>query len=59
MSNRKRKKIYKFTHLKEAGFRCHWLYMAGVRFGGAFYGSWKVKNTQTDIKITSYSWLNS
>jgi len=43
--------------LKEAGFKCHWLYMLGVRIGGAFYGSWKEKKSQPDIKITASSWL--
>jgi hypothetical protein len=55
--SRKESDILFHLLLKEAGFRFHWLYMAGVRIGGAFYGKWKVKKTQGGIQITGYSWL--
>lgn len=43
--------------LKQAGFMWWWLYYAGVRVGGAFYGKWRRKNSMKGIMIRNCSWL--
>ena len=44
-------------NLKKAGFKLAGVYYFFVRLFGGFYGKWKVKKSQKNVRVAEFSWL--
>lgn len=55
ISRKEADKIFKIM-LKKANFKSWFLYNLGVRAGGLLYGKWRVRRSQKNIEVTTYSW---